>query len=197
MRFTSPPSAIWPIWTNNTLTLQTTTKILQFCLYKLLQIQISKCKNRRLTFASKMGKTRSQDLEVTGQLFANCASWVHHPENHLFLIKFCPVECPLSLVSCAYPPAPNPLLFYLLFSQLATSAPTYRTTLGHLAGSSTNSLQEWYAFVTGSYSFERIFLHCSPIFSLKYAIDRAQRDLSIPYTKVGIGWLWRKILPKQ
>jgi hypothetical protein len=55
-----------------------------------------------------------------------------------------------------------------------------------LDGPSTNSLQEWYAFVTGSYSFEHIVLHPSPIFGLKYAIDRAQRYLSIAYTKVRI-----------
>ena len=56
-----------------------------------------------------------------------------------------------------------------------------------LGGSSTISLREWYAFVTGSYSFGHIFLHCCQIFSLKYAIDRAQRDLSIVYTKMVIG----------
>ena len=53
-------------------------------------------------------------------------------------------------------------------------------------GSSTNSLQERDAFVTESYSFEHIFLYCGPIFSLKYAIDQAQRDLLIAYTKVRI-----------
>ncbi len=82
------------------------------------------------------------------------------------------------------------MMFFCLtvFKSLSASA---------LAGPSTNLLQEWYAFVTESYSFVHIFLYCSPIFSLKDAIDRAQRDLSIAYTKVRITWLWRKILPKQ
>jgi hypothetical protein len=54
-------------------------------------------------------------------------------------------------------------------------------------GPSTNLLQEWYSFVTESYSFEHIFLHRSPFFSLKYAIYRAQRYLLIEYTNIKIG----------
>ena len=56
------------------------------------------------------------------------------------------------------------------------------------SGPRTISLQEWYTLVTESYSFEHIFLHPSSIFSLKYEIDRAQRDLSIAHTNVRIGW---------